>query len=301
MAENRRIGFIGLGLMGGGMARTLLRSGRTLNVFDIDLAKMSSFKGLGAKAFDSAKEVGRNSEVVFSSLPDSTIVKKTYLGPEGVIENASPGTVLIDMSTVDPETSRGLCKIAAEKKIKYLDAPISGGPKEAETGKLVIIVGGNRDAFDQCKAIFDTLGSTVHYAGPSGAGNVVKLVNNIMSTGNVLIAAEAFILGVKAGVDGQTLFNIIRTSGGRSHHLEKRFPNALARNFEAGFTVDLAKKDLGLAVEMAKNLTVPIPATSLVHQLYSMSSSLGEGQKDFVSIIKLFESWAGVQLQGTKG
>ncbi len=102
-------------------------------------------------------------------------------------------------------------------------------------------------------------------------------------------------------MDGQTLFNIIRTSGGRSHHLEKRFPNALARNFEAGFTVDLAKKDLGLAVEMAKNLTVPIPATSLVYQLYSVSSSLGEGQKDFVSIIKLFESWAGVQLRGAKG
>ena len=116
-----------------------------------------------------------------------------------------------------------------------------------------------------------------------------------------MVAAEAFTLGVRAGVDAQTLFNILRTSGGRSFHLEKRFPNMLVRNFEPGFTVDLAKKDLGLALDMARTMSVPVPTTSLVHQLYSVSSSLGEGQSDFVAIIKLFESWAGVQSQGRKG
>jgi 3-hydroxyisobutyrate dehydrogenase len=295
MDEKKQIGFIGLGLMGGGMAKNLIRAGYTLNVFDVDQNKMKEFKTLGAYPAISPKEVGAKSEVVFSSLPDPPIVKEVYLGPNGVLEGASSKTILVDMSTVDPETSRSIYKVAAGKKVKYLDAPVSGGPKEAESGKLVIIAGGDRDAFETCKGIFDVLGSTVHYAGSSGAGNVVKLVNNVMSMGNVLVAAEAFVLGQKAGVDGETLFNIIRTSGGRSHHFEKRFPNVLIRNFEPGFTVDLAKKDLGLALEMAKGLSVPIPAASLVHQLFSAISGMGSGKKDCVAIINLFESWAGLK------
>ena len=122
----------------------------------------------------------------------------------------------------------------------------------------------------------------------------------MMSMGNILIAAEAIVLGVKAGMDSQTLFNILKTSGGRSAHLEKRFPNALARNFEPGFTVDLAKKDLTLAIDMARNFSVPVLAAHLSQQLYSVSSALGNGKKDCVSIINLFESWAGVKFQETK-
>jgi 3-hydroxyisobutyrate dehydrogenase len=296
MAEVKRLGFVGLGMMGGGMAKNLLKSGYGLNVFDVDQTKMKEFKALGATLMGSPKEVAMKSEVVLSSLPDPATVKKVYLGPDGMIEAASSSSILIDLSTVDPETSRSNNKTAAAKSVKYLDAPVSGGPKEAEGGKLILIVGGDRDAFEKCKKIFDVLGPTVHYAGPSGAGNVVKLVNNVMSMGNVLVAAEAFTLGVKAGVDGQTLFNILRTSGGRSHHFEKRFPNVLARNFEAGFTVDLAKKDLGLALDMAKSLNVPIPTASLVHQFYSVMSSIGAGKKDCVAIINLFESWAGLKM-----
>lgn len=297
MADKRPIGFIGLGIMGSRMAKTLLGAGYALSVFDIDSAKMDDLKSMGASAAGSPKEVAKKSDVMFSSLPLPTDVKEVYLGPNGAVEGASPGAILIDMSTVDPETTRSLHKIAAEKNVCYLDAPVSGGFREAETGKLVIIVGGDREAFDRAKAVLDVLGSTVHYAGGSGAGNIIKLVNNVMSMGNILIAAEAFVLGVKAGADPRTLFEILRTSAGRSYHFEKRFPNILAGNFEPGFTVDLAKKDLGLAVEMAKSATVPVPATSLVHQLYNVSSSLGEGSRDFASIIKLYQAWAGVQLQ----
>jgi len=298
MAEKKSLGFIGLGMMGGGMAKNLMRSGYVLTVFDIDPGKMKEFKGLGAYPASSLSEVGKRSEVILSSLPNPASVKEVYWGTGGVMEEVTAGTVLIDMSTVDPETSQGISKVAAAKGVKYLDAPVSGGPREAESGKLVIIIGGDRKTFDRHKAIFDILGSTVHYAGSSGVGNVVKLVNGMMSMGNILVAAEAFVLGVKAGVDGQTLFNILRTSGGKSHHFEKRFPNVLVRNFEPGFTVDLAKKDLGLALEMAKNLSVPVPATSLVHQLYSAISAMGDGKKDFVAIINLFEKWAGVEAKG---
>ena len=300
MADIQRLGFVGVGLMGGGMARRLLKAGNALTVFDIDPVKIHSLKALGAHPAVSPKEVGAKSSIVLSSLPDSSAVRNTYLGPEGALEGSSPGSVMIDMSTVDPETSRTIYQAAAKKDMKYLDAPVSGGPKEAESGKLVITVGGERSAFEECKQIFDTLGSPIHFAGPSGSGNIVKLVNNMMAMGNVLIAAEAMVLGVKAGMDGQTLFNILKTSGGRSHHLEKRFPNALARNFEPGFTVDLAKKDLALAIDMARNLSVPVLAAHLNQQLYSISSALGNGQKDCVSIINLFESWAGVQFRETK-
>jgi 2-hydroxymethylglutarate dehydrogenase len=300
MVGKRHLGFVGLGMMGGAMVKNLLRAGYDISVFDIDQTKMNSFENLGAHPVRSPKEVAEKSEVVFSSLPDPSSVKKAYVGEGGVMEGVSAGKILIDMSTVDPETSRSLSKVAAEKKVKYLDAPVSGGSKDAEAGKLTVIVGGERDAFDQCKDVLDVLGSTVHYAGSSGAGNVVKLINNVMSMGNILVAAEAFVLGVKAGVDGQTLFDIIRTCAGRSFHFEMGFPRVLARNFEARFTVDLAKKDLGLAVDMAKDAVFPIPATSLIHQLYSASSTLGDGQKDFTAVIKLFESWARLQVEGAK-
>lgn len=300
MPDKKCLGFVGLGMMGGAMVRNLLSSGYGLDVFDVDQTKVNVFTGLGATPAGSPKEVAVKSQVVLSSLPDPAIVKKVYLGPDGMIEGASRGSVLIDLSTVDPETSRTNSKAAAAKDVKYLDAPVSGGPKEAESGKLIVIVGGDKDAFARCKGILDVLGSTVHYAGSSGAGNVVKLVNNIMSMSNILIAAEALVLGVKAGVDGQTLFDIIRTSGGRSSQFEKRFPNVLAGNFEPRFTVDLAKKDLGLALDMARSLTVPMPATSLVHQLHCVVSSVGDGQKDHAAVIRLFESWAGIQVRSKK-
>ena len=215
-----------------------------------------------------------------------------------MLEGARPGTILIDTSTVDPETTRAVHAAAVARDVHYLDGPVSGGYREAETGTLVIIVGGERIAFDRAKAVLGVLGTTVHYAGPSGAGNIVKLVNNVMSMGNMLVAAEAFVLGVKAGMDAGTLFEILRTSAGRSYHFEKRLPNILARNFEPGFTVDLARKDLGLAVDMARSHDVPVPATSLLHQLYNASSALGDGKSDFASIVKLFESWAGIEVRG---
>ena len=211
---------------------------------------------------------------------------------------ARPGTILVDMSTVDPETTRAVHAAAAARRVHHLDAPVSGGYREAENGTLVIIVGGERDAFDQAKPVLEVLGASVHHAGPSGAGNIVKLVNNVMSMGNMLVAAEVFVLGVKAGMDPKTLFEILRTSAGRSYHFERRLPNILARNFAPGFTVDLARKDLGLAVDMARSHDVPVPATSLLHQLYNASSALGDGPNDFAAIVKLFESWARTEVRG---
>ncbi len=297
MTDKRRIGFIGLGIMGSRMAKTLLRAGYALDVFDIDRGKVDELTAAGARGGDSPRDVARTADVVFSSLPFPATVKSVYLGPDGVLEGVRPGAILVDMSTVDPETTRAVSAAAGARNVRYLDAPVSGGYREAESGKLVIIVGGDRGAFEEVKDVLAVLGSTIHYAGPSGSGNIVKLVNNVMSMGNVLVAAEAFVLGVKSGMDGQTLFDILRTSAGRSYHFEKRFPNILARNFEPGFTVDLARKDLGLAVDMARSQDVAVPAMSLLHQLYNASSALGDGGNDFASIVKLFESWARTEVK----
>lgn len=298
MSDKPHVGFIGLGVMGSRMAKTLARAGYALSVFDIDHAKIQALTEAGATAADSPKDVALKSDLLFSSLPWPATVREVYLGAGGVLEGARPGTILIDTSTVDPETTRAVHAAAAARDLRYLDAPISGGWREAETGTLVVIVGGDRGAFDEAKAVLGVLGETVHHAGPSGAGNIVKLVNNVMSMGNMLVAAEVFVLGVKAGMDARTLFEILRTSAGRSYHFEKRLPNILARNFEPGFTVDLARKDLGLAVDMARTHDVPVPATSLLHQLYNASSALGDGKNDFASIVKLFESWAGTEVRG---
>jgi 3-hydroxyisobutyrate dehydrogenase len=298
MSDNPHVGYIGLGVMGSRMAKTLARAGYALDVFDIDDAKTRALTAAGATAAGSPGEVARKSDVVFSSLPWPATVREVYLGAGGVLESARPGTILIDTSTVDPETTRAVHAAAAARDVQYLDAPVSGGYREAENGTLVVIVGGDPSAFDRAKGVLGVLGSTVHYAGPSGAGNIVKLVNNVMSMGNMLVAAEVFVLGVKAGMDARTLFEILKGSAGRSYHFEKRLPNILARNFEPGFTVDLARKDLGLAVDMARTHDVPVPATGLLHQLYNASSALGDGKNDFASIVKLFESWAGTEVRG---
>lgn len=298
MSERARIGFIGLGIMGGRMAATLARAGHPLAVHDIEPARVGVLAAAGATACASPKEVAGRSDIVFSSLPLPATVRSVYLGPDGVLEGVRSGMVLVDTSTVDPETTRAVSTAAAAHGVHHLDAPVSGGWREAETGALVIIAGGDRQAFDRVRDVLAVLGPAVHHAGPSGAGNVVKLVNNVMSMGNVLVAAEAFVLGVRAGMEPQRLLEILRTSAGRSYHFEKRFPNILARNFAPGFTVDLARKDLGLAVDMARSHDVPVPATSLLQQLYNACAALGEGPSDFAAIIKLFESWARIEVKG---
>ena len=296
MSERARIGFIGLGVMGGRMAATLARAGYSLAVHDIDSAKAGALAGAAVCA--SPRDVAQRSDIVFTSLPMPATVRSVYLGADGVIEGARPGMALVDMSTVDPETTRTVSAASAARGVQYLDAPVSGGWREAETGALVIIAGGDREAFDRVHDVLAVLGSNIHYAGPSGAGSIVKLVNNVMSMGNVLVAAEAFVLGVRAGMEPQRLLEILRTSAGRSYHFEKRFPSILARNFAPGFTVDLARKDLGLAVDMARSHDVPVPATSLLHQLYNACAALGEGSSDFAAIVKLYESWTQTELKG---
>jgi len=277
------IGFVGLGTMGGPMARRLVASGYEVAGHDPspDRARQAAAAGvtLGASPAAAAK----TADVVLSSLPDPAAVRQAYLGPDGVLSTARPGTVLVDMSTIDPDTCREVAAAARTGSVDCLDAPVSGGPVEAGNGKLVFLVGGDAAVLERVRPLLLTLGTELHHIGPLGSGLVVKIVNNMMSMANVAVAAEAMVLGVKAGVDPQRLFDILSTSGGRSHHFLKRFPNVLAGDFTPNFSIGLSRKDVSLALAMAARLEMPVPLASTVRQVYEAAHAQGFGQLDMAA------------------
>jgi len=295
---SKKIGFIGLGVMGGGMARRILGSGHyELSVYDIDPAKAQEIQALGAKAC-TLPDLARDNKVIAASLPNPAIVRKVFLGEGGVIESAQPGTIIIDLSTVDSETSKEVSAALAKKGVTYVDAPVSGGKLDAPKGTLTIILGAQEEELAAVRPVIDLLGNSIHYAGTRGAGSTIKLVNNVISMGNTLIAAEAFVLGVKAGVDGGTLFNILQHCGGCSMRMTKRFPSVLKGDFSPRFTVDLAEKDLALAADLANKLKVPMLMARMCHEFFIMTSGSGRGGMDATAVVEYLESLTGVQVRG---
>ena len=279
-----KIGFVGLGTMGGAMARHLVQNGYAVTGYDPSRERAAA----------------AGAAIVLSSLPHPAAVRDAYLGAEGVLSMARPGAVLVDMSTIDPETWREVARAAAERGIDCLDAPVSGGPDEAGSGTLVFLVGGDAQVVERCRAILAVLGTEVHHVGALGSALIVKIVNNIMSMGNVAIAAEAMVLGVKAGMDPQQFFDILSTSGGRSHHFLKRFPFVLAGDYAPRFSIALSRKDLGLALTLAGRLGVPMLATAVIRQVYDTAAAVGLDNKDMAAITALLEQWTGVEVRGTK-
>ncbi len=292
-----RIGFIGLGAMGGAMAGHLVKNGHAVTGYDVNPARAEAAARAGVTRAASPAEAAQGADVVMSSLPTPAAVRTAYLGPDGVLTRVGAGVVLVDLSTIDPDTWKDVARAAEARGLACLDAPVSGGPVEAGSGKLVFIVGGEERVLERCRPIFATLGTEIHHAGPLGSAQVVKIVNNVMSMGNVAVAAEAMVLGVKAGMDPQRLFDILSTSGGRSHHFLKRFPNVLAGDFEPRFSIALSRKDLGLATRLAESLGVPMLTLSIVRQVYEAAAAAGLDGRDMAAVTALFERWAGVEVR----
>jgi 3-hydroxyisobutyrate dehydrogenase-like beta-hydroxyacid dehydrogenase len=292
-----RIGFIGLGAMGGAMAGHLVKNGYVVTGYDVSAERAEAAARAGVGRAASAVAAAEGADVVMSSLPHPAAVRATYLGPDGVVARARAGAVLIDLSTIDPDTWKEVGRAAEARGLACLDAPVSGGPVEAGSGKLVFIVGGDATVLERCRPILTTLGTEIHHVGPLGSALVVKLVNNVMSMGNVAVAAEAMVLGVKAGMDPQRLFEILSTSGGRSHHFLKRFPNVLAGDFAPRFSIALSRKDLGLAARMAESLGLPMPTLATVRQVYEAAAATGLDAQDMAAVTSLFERWAGVEVR----
>ena len=295
------IGILGLGTMGGPMARRLVATGHAVTGYEPNPARADTAKAAGVALADSPAQVAEAAEIVLSSLPDPATVRRAYLDADGALAGALAGTTFVDVSTTDPETWRAVADAARARGVDCLDAPVSGGPAEAGNGKLIFLVGGEATVLERCRPVLKLLGGEIHHIGPLGSGQIVKIVNNVMSVGNVVIAAEAMVLGVRAGLDPQRLFEILSTSGGRSHHFLKRFPNVLAGDFTPYFGIGLSRKDVALGLGLAAGFGLPLPVTSAVRQAYEAAHAEGFGDLDMAGVIALYEKWAGVQVRKTPG
>lgn len=292
-----RIGFLGMGAMGGPMAGRLAQSGFSVTGYDVSATRAAAAASAGVILAKSPRETAEAADVVLSSLPNPPAVRAAYLGGDGAVPALRAGAILVDMSTIDPGTWREVAEAARARGAESLGAPVSGGPAEAGTGKLVFLIGGDPAVVERCRPVLETLGSEIHHLGPLGSGHTVKLVNNVMSMCNVAVAAEAMVLGVRAGMDPQRLFDVLSTSGGRSHHFLKRFPKVLAGDFAPYFSIALSRKDLSLALQMAESLGVPMLATSIVRQVYEAAAAQGLDTLDMAGVTKLYEQWAGVEVR----
>ena len=296
----RKIGFIGLGAMGNHMAKNLIKAGYDLTVYDINPKPVEELVSLGAKKTKNCAETAKAGEVVITMLPADDDVKSAVLGPEGVLEGAKAGTVLIDMSSIAPHTSIYVFSEAKKKGVKFLDAPVSGGTGGAEKATLTIMVGGDKALLDEHMEILKTMGKTIYHVGDVGMGETVKMVNQMLVGINLAVIVEALVLGTKLGVKPEVLYKIIRASSGNSFMLDSRVPNFIfTGNFtQPGFAVDLLRKDLGLSLESAKVNKVPLYMTAQAYQYFTRATAEGLGKKDMSSMIELLEKTAGVQVRG---
>jgi 3-hydroxyisobutyrate dehydrogenase len=293
------IGFLGLGTMGGPMAKRLVTSGYAVTGYDIAAARTKQASEAGVTLAPSPARVAESADVVLSSLTDPAAVRRAYLGDDGAVSTVRKGTTLIDLSTIDPDTWREVAAAAKACGADCLDAPVSGGPADAGSGQLVFMVGGDPAVLERARPVLDTLGREIHHVGPLGAAYVVKIVNNVMSMGNMVVAAEAMVLGVPAGLDPQRLFEILSTSGGRSHHFLKRMPNVLAGDFTPNFSIALSRKDVSLALTLASSVGMPMHVASAVRQVYETAMAQGLGGQDMAAVTKLYEEWTGVKVRGS--
>jgi len=293
----KKIGFIGLGIMGKPMARNLLKAGYPLTVYDIVPDKAEEVVEAGAKAGSSSKDVAEKSEIVITMLPNSPEVKEAVLGKNGVLEGAKPGTILIDMSSIAPLASKEVAEKAKEKGVAVLDAPVSGGEPKAIEGTLAIMVGGPQETFDEVEDILSVMGASVTLVGEVGSGNMTKLANQIIVALNIAAMSEAMVLAAKAGVNAEKVFQAIRGGLAGSTVLDAKMPLVLEGNFKPGFRIELHIKDLANALDTAHEVGVPVPLSSAVMEVMQALKVDGKGADDHGGIIQFYEKLAQVQVR----
>jgi len=293
----RTLGFIGLGIMGKPMAKNLLKAGFPLVVLDLNKAAMEDLVKAGAFAAYSSREVAERTEVIITMLPDSPEVKQVILEKNGVLEGIRRGSLVIDMSSINPLVTQEIARRLEEKGAKMLDAPVSGGEAGAIQGTLAIMVGGEKEVFEDCMEIFKTMGKSIVHVGAIGAGGYVKLVNQIIVALNIASVGEAFSLGVKAGLDPQVIFQAIRGGLAGSQVLEAKAPMIFGRNFKPGFKINLHQKDLHNALSTGKDLGVPLPLSSFVQQIFISLMTEGRGEDDHSALATFFEKMARVEIK----
>jgi 3-hydroxyisobutyrate dehydrogenase len=295
-----RIGFIGMGTMGLPMARNLVKKGFAVTAYDLNAEAVKAAAAAGMTAAASAAEVVATADIVITMLPSSPHVEAVYAGDGGVLAAARKGTLCVDMSTIDPGVSRRMAAGAAERGVRFIDAPVSGGVPRATDGTLAIMVGGSAEDFQAALPALQAMGANIIHVGPVGSGEVAKLCNNLIAGVAAVALCEAFRIAEGFGVDPKVVTEVIAKSSGHTWVMEHMHPvpglvaKAPSSNeYRAGFMTDLMCKDLGLAVDAARALRVPVFVAPAAQQVYRLASSHGLGRKDFTSVYTFLKPSSG--------
>ncbi len=292
-----KAGFIGLGIMGKPMAANLIKAGHELAVYDLVPELAADLAALGAIRAESAKDAASRSQVTFTMVPDGPEVEAAILGLEGALEGATPGSVIVDMSSINPLVAQKVGAACEAKGVDFLDAPVSGGEPKAIDGTLAIMAGGKQEVFDRVMPLFQIMGSSAVLTGPVGAGNTTKLANQIMVAVNIAAMGEALVLATKAGLDPEAVFNAVKGGLAGSSVLNAKAPMVISRNFKPGFRIRLHQKDLRNALLAAESMKIPLPFTGLAQQVLMALMNSGRGDLDHSAIATFIEDAAKVVVQ----
>jgi 2-hydroxy-3-oxopropionate reductase len=299
MAE--KIGFVGLGIMGKPMSKNLIKAGYDLTVYDIVPAPVDEVVAAGAARGTSSKDVASKTDIIITMLPDGPDVEKVVLGPDGVLEGARSGSIVVDMSSISPLVAQKVGAECAKKGVEFLDSPVSGGEPGAIEGTLAIMVGGKKEVFDKVKDILAVMGGSVTLTGDVGAGNYTKLANQIMVAINIAGVSEALVLASKAGLDPEVVFNAVKGGLAGSNVLNAKGPMMIGRNFKPGFRIRLHQKDLRNTLLAGEALGVPLPITGYVQQVLIALMNEGKGDLDHSGMVQYLEKMANAEVKKPQG
>jgi 2-hydroxy-3-oxopropionate reductase len=293
----RKIGFIGLGIMGKPMSLNLIKEGFSLTVNDLNQAAVNSLVEAGAVFAATPKEVAENSDIIITMLPASKHVQQVVLGENGILEGARKGSVIIDMSSITPNVTRAIADEAAKKGVEMLDAPVSGGEPKAIDGTLAIMVGGKESVFESVKPVLQGMGKDVTLVGDNGCGVTAKLANQIIVNLNIAAMSEALVLAAKAGIDVEKMYQAIRSGLAGSAVLDAKVPMILDRNFVAGGSIAINLKDITNVMETAHEIGVPLPLSSQLLEIFHALKVDGKIMDDHGSIVRYYEKLANVEVK----
>jgi len=292
-----KIAFVGLGIMGKPMSKNLLKAGHSVVVYDVAAAPVADVVAAGGTAAKSSKEAASQADVIITMLPDGPEVEAAVLGPGGILEGATKGSTVVDMSSISPVVAQKVGAACAAKGVEFLDAPVSGGEPKANEGTLAIMVGGDAKTFEKIEPILKNMGASVTLTGPVGAGNVTKLANQIMVACNIAAMGEALTLATKAGLDPEVVFNAVKGGLAGSTVLNAKAPMVISRNFQPGFRIALHQKDLRNALLAAESMKISLPLTSTVQNMLMALMNEGKGSLDHSAIVTFVEKMAGVEIK----
>ncbi|OPL07334.1 MAG: hypothetical protein AVO33_05930 [delta proteobacterium ML8_F1] len=292
------IGFIGLGTMGKSMARNLIAAGYSVNLYNRSPENLLDLVNLGGTARDSPMAVAKVSEIVLLSLPDSKAVESVVYGEKGLLEGLNKDSILVDMTTSQPQSTRKIAEDLRQRGIHMLDAPVSGGPKGAAEGTLSIMVGGDEKTYLKARPLLEVLGKKLFFVGPAGSGHTLKVINNLLYGTLFIASCEAVALGVKAGIEAETLIDVISSSSGHNHAVNVKFKEkVLSRDFSPGFTLSLLHKDMTIALELAESLNIPLETTANAYKLIDRENQGPLQSLDHSALIQLFEKALDIEVK----